>query len=255
MFEAKQLAQQILKGKRPVSLRNCSISPELKILVLAPHPDDFDAITITLKYFQENGNLIFLLVLTGASTGVDDSFLSDPTKENKEKVREIEQKKSLEYFGFPSSNVSFLYLTEDKHGDLILNEECQSTISKKFEEIRPDAIFLPYGKDTNPSHRRTFKLVRDITKEIDKPIIAFYNQDPKTTQIRLDTYIDFDKETALWKRKMLCFHQSQQARNLQTRGIGFDDRILNVNAEIAREINIKSQYAEGFQIELLDRAT
>lgn len=255
MFEVKQIAQQIQKHKQPISLRDCSISSSLKMLVLAPHPDDFDAIAITLKYFQEIGNQILLLVLTGGSTGVDESFLSHPTKENKEKVREKEQRHSLEYFGLPASNVRFLYLTEDINGDLKLDEACRLAIWQKFEEFKPDAIFLPYGEDTNPSHRRTFTLARDIAKKSRKPILAFYNQDPKTIQIRQDAYIEFDENASFWKREMLRFHQSQQIRNLQTRGVGFDDRILNMNEELARQIKLNSEYAEGFQIELFDRAT
>ena len=251
----KLLAQQIQKEKRPVSLRNCSISPELKILVLAPHPDDFDAIAVTLKYFQENGNQILLLVLTGASSGVDDVFLEHPRKENKEKIREEEQKDALKYFGLPLSNGKFLYLREDANGDLVFDDGNRSEIRKYFAEFRPDVMFLPYGEDTNPSHRRTYNLSRDIAEKSMEPILAFYNQDPKTTRIRLDTYLEFDEKKAAWKRKMLRFHRSQQERNMRTRGIGFDDRILSVNEKISEQINIRSKYAEGFQVELFIGAT
>ena len=92
-------------------------------------------------------------------------------------------------------------------------------------------------------------MARDLAKQSPNPITALYNQDPKTVQIRIDAYIEFDEKIALWKREMLRFHQSQQERNLQTRGIGLDDRILNLNAQIARQIKTDSKYAEGFQLE------
>jgi hypothetical protein len=53
---------------------------------------------------------------------------------------------------------------------------------------------------------------------------------------------------------MLRFHQSQQTRNLQTRGQGFDDRILKVNAAIAKQLKVDLAYAEGFQVELFEPA-
>ena len=66
-------------------------------------------------------------------------------------------------------------------------------------------------------------------------------------------WVGFDEEESLWKREMLRFHQSQQTRNLEIRGIGFDDRILATNTKIASELNIDSKYAEGFQIEFFDK--
>lgn len=252
MNAVENLANQIKKQKQPVSLRDYSISSQLKLMVLAPHPDDFDAISVTLKHFQENGNQILLIVLTGASSGVDDTFLKTQAKEQKEQIRQQEQKEALKYFGLPISNVRFLYMPEDESGDLISDEGCRMTLRKHFEEIQPDAMFLPHGEDTNPSHKRTYELAREIASKLSKPILAFYNQDPKTIEIQLDTYMEFDEDVSIWKRKMLRYHQSQQVRNMQTRGIGFDDRILIVNEQIAGEIGIESKYAEGFQVELLN---
>jgi LmbE family N-acetylglucosaminyl deacetylase len=253
MFEVEKIAQQIRKETLPISLKDCSFSSSLRLLVLAPHPDDFDAIAVTLKYFQKNGNQILLFVLTGASSGVNDSYLSQPTKERKEKVRENEQKKALEFFGFPISDVKFLYLPEDKNGNMILDNECRLSVGQFFQKFAPDMLMLPHGEDTNQSHQRTYSLARDLAKTISKPVLALYNQDPKTIQIRLDAYMEFDETISLWKREMLRFHQSQHVRNLQTRGFGFDDRILNMNAEIADQIDADCKYAEGFQMELFEK--
>ena len=40
----------LLAGKRPVDLRKINWPGKLKLLVTAPHPDDFDAIGVTLRY-------------------------------------------------------------------------------------------------------------------------------------------------------------------------------------------------------------
>jgi LmbE family N-acetylglucosaminyl deacetylase len=254
ILQVEQFAQILSKQTAPVSLEDCSFSSSLRLLVLAPHPDDFDAIAVMLKYFQANGNPIFLLVLTGGSSGVKDSFLTRPTQQNKANIRETEQINALEFFRFPLTHVRFLRLPEDEQGDMILDNGCRKTVGKRFEEFDPDMMALPYGEDSNPSHQRTFALACQLAKLASKPVLAFYNQDPKTVGIRLDAYIAFDQGNSLWKREMLRFHQSQQTRNLQTRGHGFDDRILKVNAAIAKQLKVDLAYAEGFQVELFEPA-
>jgi hypothetical protein len=49
---------------------------------------------------------------------------------------------------------------------------------------------------------------------------------------------------------MLRFHDSQHQRNLRTRGHGLDDRILEVNRSVARELSLAHEYAEAFEVEL-----
>ena len=160
MLQVEQITRLLRSENLPVSLKDFPLSSSLKLLVLAPHPDDFDAIAVMLKYFQENSNEILLLVLTGASSGVNDSFLERPTRQNKEDIRQHEQKKALEFFRFPRSQVRFLRLPEDVNGDLLLDEGCRNIVGKHFREFNPDMITLPFGKDTNESHQRTFTLAR-----------------------------------------------------------------------------------------------
>jgi LmbE family N-acetylglucosaminyl deacetylase len=254
ILQVKQFAQIIKKETSSVSFRDYSLSSSLRLLVLAPHPDDFDAIAVMLKYFHENGNEILLLVLTGGSSGVSDSFLSQPTPQRKADIRETEQKKALAFFGLPLSHVRFLRLPEDQSGDMLLDDGCRKTVGDLFQEFDPDIMALPYGEDSNPSHQRTFALARELAITASKPVLSFYNQDPKTIRIRQDAYIAFDQATSLWKRELLRFHQSQQTRNFQTRGFGFDERILKVNEAIAKELKIDQAYAEGFQVELFEPA-
>jgi hypothetical protein len=48
---------------------------------------------------------------------------------------------------------------------------------------------------------------------------------------------------------MLRFHDTQQQRNLATRGSGFDARILEANRRFARELGLEARYAEVFEVE------
>ena len=59
----------------------------------------------------------------------------------------------------------------------------------------------------------------------------------------------YDEETARWKASLLRCHDSQQQRNLRSRGSGFDDRILHMDRTSARELKLMAEYAEVFEVE------
>ncbi len=64
---------------------------------------------------------------------------------------------------------------------------------------------------------------------------------------------DFDavgEKEAEWKGELLRCHRSQHARNLNTRGHGFDDRILKVNQVVAESLRLDAPYAEAFEFTL-----
>jgi len=249
MIPAETLTE-LQDSVRPIDLARITLPSDLRLLVLAPHPDDFDEIAVSLKHFQSLGLEIGLLVLTGASSGVLDSFANPPTKESKQAIREREQRAALDFFCLPQKSVEFLYLPEDKHGELALTSSTQETVASRFKSFSPDIVTLPYGYDTNGGHQRTFLLLREIGKSSKKPLLALYQKDPKTISIQLEAYMAFDESMAAWKGKMLRFHQSQQTRNVASRHHGIDERILRVNRAIAHELDIPFPYAEGFQIEL-----
>jgi len=73
-------------------------------------------------------------------------------------------------------------------------------------------------------------------------------------KMRTDLYMPFGQEEANWKAELLRFHDSQHQRNLRTRGRGLDDRILNENRAIARELSLDHEYAEAYEIELYNIA-
>ncbi len=74
-------------------------------LVLAPHPDDFDVVAVTLKQFHHSGARISLEVLSGGASGVEDIFASD--WEAKTSAREAEQCESCAMFGLPADALRF----------------------------------------------------------------------------------------------------------------------------------------------------
>jgi LmbE family N-acetylglucosaminyl deacetylase len=234
----------------PTSLADIPFASNARLLFLAPHPDDFDSVAVTLKRFLDNGNDVRLVVLTGGAAGVADSFVSPPTDDRKADAREEEQREALRFFGLPPANTSFPRLPVADDGELLVDDGCRRSVARILRDVAPDLVFLPHGEDTNGGHRRAWTLFRELAATTTKPMLALYHKDPKTTRIRIDVYTPFGRDEAEWKRKLLRHHQSQHTRNLHTRGAGFDDRILSVNEAIAAELGVAEGFAEGFQVEL-----
>jgi len=240
--------QKLWQQEFPQAIREGLIPADLRLLVIGPHPDDFDAVGVTLRLLSENGNPLHVAVIpTGG--GVDDTYLPSLTWEDKEKIRGQEQKNSANFFGLPESRLTFLSLVHDAQGQLLDNAANFNALMEVVTEKSPDIIFLPHGNDTNNGHRMTCALVRQVAVRHGRPIALFLNRDVKTIGMRTDLYMPFGDEMALWKAELLRFHDTQQQRNLATRGRGFDERVLALNEQMARELKIDAPYAEAFELE------
>jgi len=250
------LKNKILKYfKEDVSrkiFKDILLPPGIKIVILAPHPDDFDAIAVTLKKFQKCDANLALAVISGAESGVEDSFMINHPKKTKAEIREEEQISSCLFFGLKNNNITFLHLSEDNNGDPIDNSSNYEIIKNYVINKSPDIIFLPHGNDTNMGHVRTYAMCKKVLIETELQATLFLNRDPKTIEMRNDAYIVFDEEDANWKAQLLRHHKSQHQRNFNQRGHGFDERVLAVNRKIAEELPEEFKYAEVFKIEKFD---
>jgi LmbE family N-acetylglucosaminyl deacetylase len=239
----------LFRGNRPFYLEKLPIPPTLRLVVLAPHPDDFDAIGVTMRFFHENGNRIDVAVVTSGASGVEDGFGGAVTAEAKGALRENEQQVSLRFFSLPENRLTFLRLAEDASGHPIENAANYERIRSYLAVMRPDLVFLPHGNDPNAGHQRTCAFSRRSAKEEKLSLVACLNRDPKTIAMREDLYCVFGRELAAWKGELLRHHKSQHQRNLNTRGYGFDERILKINRAIAETLGRPDAYAEAFELE------
>lgn len=220
-------------------------------LVLAPHPDDFDAIAVTLRRCLQAGVELRLVVLTGAASGVEDGYHGAVTKGEKQARREAEQRASCRFFGLPESKILFLRLAEDAAGHLVYDEANRRRLRAVLLDLHPDLVFMPHGNDSNPDHQRCHALLMEIVRADRLTLLACLNRDPKTIAMRTDWLVGFGETEAAWKGELLRFHDSQHQRNLNTRGYGFDERVLQVNRQIAAEHKSAWPYAECFELECL----
>lgn len=231
------------------SLHSFKFPRSLPLLVLAPHPDDFDAIGVTMRFFHQNGNPIEVAVATTGASGVQDSFCMQPTLQQKSEIREQEQRESCRFFGLPESNLAFLRLAEDKNGRLLENKSNLQRVNAQFQKLQPKMVFLPHWNDTNLTHQRVYDIFQRLAGEEEYSLIAFLNRDPKTIQMRNDIYTEFDETDAAWKAELLRFHRSQQQRNQDQRGYGMDERILRTDRQSAKACSLEMPYAEAFELE------
>jgi LmbE family N-acetylglucosaminyl deacetylase len=180
---------------------------------------------------------------------VEDSYRPGLTLEAKSQLREDEQRSSARFFGLPDDCLTFLRLENDETDQLVESERNLGILESIVSQKAPDIIFLPHGNDTNSAHRAMYAMVRQITLRSQRPIALMLIRDPKNISMRTDLYLSFGEVEAAWKAELLRFHDSQQKRNLNSRGYGFDKRILDFNQQSAKELGLNQPYAEVFEIE------
>jgi LmbE family N-acetylglucosaminyl deacetylase len=218
-----------------------------RILVFGPHPDDFDVIAVTLRRAAWNGASIDLAVMTTGANGVDDEDFPGLDRAGKAELRQSEQVASCAAFGLPRARQHYLRLDEGPTGELTVDARSLGIVHELLSRRVPDLVVLPHPNDPNRAHQRTFLLVRQALEASRSGAILLLNCDPKTLEIRLDLGVTFNAAEAEWKGSLLRQHDSQQRRNMRTRGRGLDTRILELNAGLARRIG-SAAYAEAFEV-------
>lgn len=251
----------------PTPFSDVHLPSAAPVLVLAPHPDDFDAIGVTLRQLHESGHSIHLAVATSGAGGVDDADCTAPAAGAKAALREGEQRASCRFFGLPEEKLKFLRLFMDERGHPVVGDVNVGAVRALLAEVRPAAVFLPHGHDTSVGHQRVYALLRAAAPLAVKslaaadgaeqgglaslPCMAFLNRDPKTIAMRYDVVTPFGEDLAAWKATLLRCHQTQHLRNLRRRGHGLDERILAVNRDSAVTCGVAEPYAEVFEVEML----
>ncbi len=218
---------------------------------------------------MQSGCDLWYAIASLSPSGVEDEYAqrrrdrdSISLKEKKGNIRQKEQTRSAEMFGLGPGRLAFLGIEEEKELDSPGN---LARIRKHLESVEPDIVMMPIGKDPNQTHAWVYQAFRKCANNLafktEKPIVALYSEDPKTIEIRKDLFVLFGEEGADWKRALLKIHDSQQERNIRSRGMGFDERILRMNhlswthlVETPTPVASSAKYAEVFEVELFDQA-
>jgi LmbE family N-acetylglucosaminyl deacetylase len=238
-----------LTAAGPHAIPALPLDRRLRLLYLAPHPDDFDANAVTLRYLRQQGHPLQVGVVRTGS-GVEAAYRPGLTLAGMAELREHEQRASARRFGLPDADLTFLTLAMDPEDQPLDTPTNRDAVAAFVLGARADLVFLPHGNDTNSGHRVMSAFARQTAGRAGRPLALCFNRDPKTIALRMDLYTPFGAEAARWKAELLRCHDSQHQRNLRTRGAGFDDRILNADRQTARELGLADEFAEAFECEL-----
>ena len=146
-------------------------------------------------------------------------------------------------FGLNESSVLFLDLPETEDGELADDPSGYAVAVEILSAEKPDIVILPWGQDTNPTHRLAYEW---FTRWNTGKVTAFFAEDPKSLDFTPHLEIVFDEELAAWKAALLECHHSQTDRNLATRGITFSERIISMN----RTSGENGLYVERYRVSM-----
>lgn len=219
--------------------------------MLCPHPDDFDVAAVTLKSFEQRGSEIYVAVAP-TSSGVLDSFYdAEASSMDRIITREGEQRESMLFFGLQESNFEFLPrdCDLDSNGELTPSDANQALIGEVILKQQPDAIFIPHPNDSNPAHSAMYAMVKEVLLKNHFEVALFKQMDPKTADLRIDSYTPMSAEDVAWKAELFAHHRTQDHRNRESRGVTLADRMQASNTAIARTHGLPCKAAEAFEIE------
>jgi LmbE family N-acetylglucosaminyl deacetylase len=238
-----------------------------KVLVLGPHPDDPECVAVTCRRLMHFGCDLWYTIVSMSPSGVEDRYAkkwghdsSVSLEKKKVEIRRMEQTSAVEMFGVTGERLTFLGIEESEE---LNSTENLTRMRVHLESVAPDIVIMPAGNDANQTHVWVHEVFRKYAPYValkkEKPVVALYNEDPKTIKMRHDLFVLFGGESGDWKRGLLRAHTSQQQRNIHSRGIGFDERILNMNhsryrllRESVSTADGSAKYAEVFEMELFD---
>ena len=122
-----------------------------KLLVLCPHPDDFDVAGVTLRSLSRKGAEIYVAVAPTSSGVLSSFYTEDVSVEVRMATREAEQRESLLFFGLEASQFEFFpYCCDlDGNGELAYSERNRQLVERCVTQQQPDAIFIPHPNDAN----------------------------------------------------------------------------------------------------------
>ena len=175
----------------------------MKILVIAPHPDD-EVLGCggTIARFAHRRNDIFLCVVTKAYTpDWSEEYIQQKLKEIHKSNRILKIKKTI-FLDYPTVRL-----------DLVPQKELNDALSKVVQDLAPNLVFIPHRGDINKDHR----IVHDAALVATRPYasqvrkILAYETLSETewghsiSPFRSDVYFDITRYLNLKKKAMQAF--------------------------------------------------
>ncbi len=132
------------------------------VVVVAVHPDDETlACGGTLLRHKNEGDKVHWIIVTNISE--DQGFSKEKVKSRQEEINRVAREfnfDSVVKFDFPTTQ-----LEEFSKGKLI------ASLSKAFQDIKPNVVYLPFPGDAHSEHKFTFECAFACTKTFRYPFV------------------------------------------------------------------------------------
>ena len=131
----------------------------MKILVIAPHPDD-EVLGCggTIAKASDNGDDVYLCIVTKAYTpDWSEEFIKNRPKEVKKSNQILGIKKTY-FLDYPTVKL-----------DTIPQKELNGSLVKIVNEIKPDIVYIPHKGDLNKDHKLVFSSAMVALRPVNSP--------------------------------------------------------------------------------------
>lgn len=133
-----------------------------KVIVVAPHPDDETlGCGGTLLRAREEGDEIFWIIVTDAHERL--GFNKDWIEKRKSEILQVQ-----EAYGFTHV---FELNFETTALDMVPSRDLISEISRVFETVKPDTVYVPFRGDVHSDHKIVFDATIASSKWFRAPFI------------------------------------------------------------------------------------
>ncbi len=150
-----------------------------RALALAPHPDDPDAVAVTLRLLARGGWEVSWAIVTSGCSGVQDAFAGSLHARKSRGARG-----GTGGIGTPlrsaRGTAALPAAGRGCDGELAETAENRMRFDAALRKLAPALVLLPCGADTDPTHRRVFTWFHDWMCNWPHPLTALYNEDPKS---------------------------------------------------------------------------
>jgi LmbE family N-acetylglucosaminyl deacetylase len=166
-----------------------SKNKKIKILAIAPHPDDIEiGCAGTLIKLAKAGHEVNLAVLTKGDAGGNSAL----RQREQEAAAKFYKAKHIFWLGFHDTRVP-------------LTKESIDALDRVMQEVKADVVFAPHVEDTHQDHRNTAQQVMSATRYTQN--VLFYEV-PSSLNFQPDVFVDISNVLEL-KYKALRAHKSQ----------------------------------------------
>ena len=208
----------------------------MKILILAPHPDD-ETIGMggTIKKLTKLGNMVSLCIISDGASNKDGD-------KKKSKVRKEDCKKVAKFLGI--KKVIFLDFPDTRLME-IPQVEINSSIEEIIKKTNPEILFIPPENDLHTDHSKVHNCAlvasRSLTNQI-KQIYSYEILGHVKTPFLPNMFIDIEKYLS---KKITAFrmYKSEQKDYPHHRSIKSIE-----NLSIRRGVESGIKFAEAFRL-------